>query len=141
MNIYLFTYGMLTNRKIMDSKAWLIGAGTLNDWSFEMLNYANVYKNPGHSCQGVLWQIDSDILRDCDYREGYPVMYDREIVEVRSQGKSYMSWVYTLTDESRRDYKTRRASANYCQAVSEGYQQHGVNLDQIADVMRSIPMI
>lgn len=135
MKIYLFTYGMLTNRDVMDPCAKLVGAGTLNDWSFEMLNYANVYKNSGHSCQGVLWEIDTEILRDCDYREGYPNMYNREMVAVNCNGKKYLSWVYTLTPDARSDYQKRSASRNYCQAVTLGYQQHGVDLEQIASVV------
>lgn len=132
---------MLTNRNIMDPCANLVGAGTLHDWSFEMLNYANVYKDPGYSCQGVLWEVNADILQDCDYREGYPTMYDREIVEVNCQGEKYLAWVYTLTPDARIDYQSRSASRSYCHAVTTGYKQHGINLDQIAGVMRSIPMI
>ena len=138
MKIHLFTYGMLTNRNIMDDSARLVGAATLEDWSFEMLTYANVFPAPGQTADGVLWEINTEILRDCDYREGYPTTYDRIMVEVQCQHQLYPAWVYTLTDQGRRSYARHTASSGYYQAVAEGYQQHGIGIDQLINASRRV---
>lgn len=138
MKIHLFTYGILTNRNIMDDSARLVGSAVLQDWNFEMLTYANVFPAAGKTAHGVLWEINTEILRDCDYREGYPTTYDRVLVEVQCQGQTYFAWVYTLTDRGRRSYAGYTASSGYYQAVAEGYQQHGIGIDQLINASRRV---
>ncbi len=133
MKHYLFTYGMLTNRDIMDPGARLIGAARAPGWKFEMLNFANVHPGTAVSTGGVLWEIDQDILRSCDYREGFPHLYDRVLTSVYVGQQEYRAWVYTLTREGRADYSGYRASDYYVESVEEGYRQHGVDLDQLRE--------
>lgn len=140
MKHYLFTYGMLTNTGIMDAGAIDLGAALLRDWQFEMLTFANVHPKVGAETEGVLWEIDDAILESCDWREGYPNLYDRvEVqVEVMAPGMPEQSrqhpvtcWVYTLTPQGRQSYLRSRASDHYVSCVAEGYRQHGVDLDQL----------
>lgn len=131
MKHYLFTYGMLTNRDIMDPTAKLVGAARAPGWQFEMLTFANVRPWPAVSAHGVLWEIDDDILKSCDYREGYPHLYDRVLTSVYVGDREYRAWVYTLTRSGRDDYACHRASEYYVDSVLEGYIQHGVDLDQL----------
>lgn len=135
MKIYLFTYGMLTNKSIMDPEACLVGAATLQDWQFEMLIYANVLPAPGKQAGGVLWEINADILRDCDYREGYPTTYNRVMVEVECNDEKYPCWVYTLTKKGRDSYKKHQTSSYYFDTVLEGYKQHGVATSQVVNAV------
>lgn len=131
MNQYLFTYGMLTNRDIMDDSAALIGAGQLKDWAFEMLTFANVRPESGDLAHGVLWEIDDAILESCDRREGYPSLYTRVQVPIEVGDSTYTAWVYTLTPDGRNSYMLGRASGHYVESVLEGYLQHGVDTQQI----------
>lgn len=131
MNQYLFTYGMLTNRYVMDKSAALIGAGQLKDWAFEMLFFANVRPETNDVAHGVLWEIDDAILANCDRREGYPELYTRVQVPVEVGDQIYTAWVYTLTPEGRDSYMLGQASEYYVDSVLEGYLQHGVDTAQI----------
>ena len=140
MKHYLFTYGMLTNRDIMSPKAKLVGAASLKGWSFEMLTFANVFQKFNSIAHGVLWQIDDSTLEECDWREGYPNTYDRKLVTVKCKGRNYPAWVYTLTERGRRRYQQNPTSSGYYQSVAEGYEQHGVDLEQIIRAGRLVPV-
>lgn len=133
MKHYLFTYGMLTNADIMDEGAVSLGAAIIKGWQFEMLTFANVKTQPGAQAEGVLWEIDDKILESCDWREGYPNLYNRQEVEavLKEDGNRVRCWVYTLTPEGRRSYLRGRASDHYVSCVAEGYRQHRVDLDQL----------
>lgn len=138
---YLFTYGMLTNKEVMSPQARLIGAATLKGWQFEMLTFANVYQDFGKTAHGVLWGINDQTLEECDWREGYPTTYDRKLVTVACQGRNYPAWVYTLTDKGRSRYQRNPTSFEYYQIVAEGYEQHGVDLEQIIRAGRLDPVV
>ncbi len=140
MKHYLFTYGMLTNRDIMSPGAKLIGVGLLKGWAFEMLTFANVFQRFNSTAQGVLWEINDLILEECDWREGYPTTYDRKLVTVKCGNRNYPAWVYTLTERGRTRYRQNPTSYDYYQSVAEGYEQHGVNLEQIIRVGRLDPV-
>lgn len=132
MKQYLFTYGMLTNRDVMDPDARLVGAAVLRDWRFEMLTFANVHPAVGEVAEGVLWEVNDFTLEDCDFREGFPTLYDREMVSVEVDGRHYGAWVYTLTESGRSSYVKGSASRHYVTTVTEGYLQHGVSVEQLA---------
>ena len=91
---------------------------------------------PGAESVGVLWEIDDAILESCDWREGYPSLYNRVEVQVEillsgASSRPVTCWVYTLTPEGRQSYLLGRASDHYVSSVAEGYRQHGVDLDQL----------
>lgn len=135
MKHYLFTYGMLTNTNIMDQGAVSLGAAVIQDWQFEMLTFANVRSEPGSAAEGVLWEINDEILKSCDWREGYPSLYNRVEVNAVLKDTPYAEpvkcWVYTLTPRGRTSYLGSRASDHYVSCVAEGYRQHRVDLDQL----------
>ena len=130
-NIYLFTYGMLTNKDVMNPDAKLLGAAILEDWEFEFLTYANVRPNYNKNTLGVLWHIDSEILRECDMREGYPSVYNRETVPVKHNDKTYWAWVYTLTRAAREEYLKNGPTDYYFNTVVDGYLQNGLDTKQL----------
>ena len=54
-----FAYGMNTNDNAMpDAKR--LGTATLLNYSWEMLQYANVYDNYGQTVSGILWDVNED---------------------------------------------------------------------------------
>jgi gamma-glutamylcyclotransferase (GGCT)/AIG2-like uncharacterized protein YtfP len=132
--VYLFTYGMLTNKDVMNPNAIMVGPALIEDWEFEFLNYANVRPYYDKSAVGVLWEINADILRECDMREGYPTVYDREIVPVESNGKTFWAWIYTLTRSAREEYAKQPPTSYYFNTVVEGYLQNGLSTTQLGIV-------
>ena len=100
--IYYFAYGMLTDPNNMES-ANLVGVATLPNYTFEMLQFANVVATPGSKVYGCLWEIDRDLLAQLDRTEGYPIFYDRKTVPVLCNGTRYEAELYTMTPASRED--------------------------------------
>lgn len=131
MKHYLFTYGMLTNSNVMDQRAELVGAAELENWTFELLTFANVRPEFDETAHGVLWEINDEVLAQCDRREGHPSLYTRVRAPVMVNGQEYLAWVYTLTDSGRSAYLFSSASDHYVDTVLEGYRQHGVNPTQV----------
>lgn len=124
--IYLFAYGMLTNNEFMGEKPKFIAAGTLHDWDFEMLCYANVFPSLGKHVTGVLWEITDELLDQYDDNEGYPRIYTRKLVDISVGDNVFSAWVYTLTLDGRRAYTQYPASDNYIRCVTNGFEQHGI---------------
>lgn len=122
-----FAYGMNTNDNAMpDAKR--LGTATLLNYSWEMLQYANVYDNYGHTVSGILWDIGEDTLKYLDIREGYPDFYNRTLTEVEHEGVTKLAWVYYMTDYYREKLKDTAPSEHYLASVVEGYAANGLPL-------------
>jgi gamma-glutamylcyclotransferase (GGCT)/AIG2-like uncharacterized protein YtfP len=127
--LYL-AYGMNTNNGAMSNTSVRLGAATLIDYQWEMLQFANVFASSGHSTVGILWDIDQTALQDLDCREGYPAFYDRVITQVRHNGEQKSAWVYYMTLESRTNLIGSLPSQHYYDSVVQGYAQQGLLIPQ-----------
>ena len=123
-----FAYGMNTNSKFMSPRSKRLGVARLLNYSWEMIQFANVYKDVGKSCVGILWEIDDDELLRLDIREGYPTFYDRVVTEVNHNGVSKQAIVYTMTDEYRTDLSDCKPSKGYVDGVIEGFAEDGLTV-------------
>jgi gamma-glutamylcyclotransferase (GGCT)/AIG2-like uncharacterized protein YtfP len=64
------------------------------------MGVASIRKSPEGMCRGLLWEISGADLQALDEREGYPVRYQRKIVQVQNeQGVSQDAWLYFKEDE------------------------------------------
>ena len=122
----VFTYGMLTNSNIMSADAKRLGAAELPGYAWEMLSHANVFKRHGNKVLGVLWEIDYNLLRQLDRRDGYPYSYTRELVQIKYQGRDKAAWVYTMTRQHRRQVQLLYPSEHYFYSVLEGLEESGI---------------
>ncbi len=122
----VFTYGMLTNSNIMSAEARRLGAAELPGFAWEMLSHANVFRRPGNSVLGVLWEIDYNLLKQLDRREGYPYSYTREMVRVQHHGRTRAAWVYIMTRHHRRQVRECYPSEHYFYSVLEGLEESGI---------------
>jgi gamma-glutamylcyclotransferase (GGCT)/AIG2-like uncharacterized protein YtfP len=132
--INYFAYGMLTDPDLMQGIT-RIGVATLPNYSFELLQYANIYVDAGGKTSGVLWAIDSAIQEQLDSIEGYPTFYDRKTVLVHSNGRRFNASVYMMTPDSRELLRDTTPRRDYIQRVSRGYISAGMALDQIQRAM------
>lgn len=99
-----FAYGMnMASQYMTDAK--LLGLGLLSGWELRFAYYADIQPAEGATVPGVLWEIDDEILRSLDSREGYRPdnhpewnMYRRlEVpVELSATGEVSTAWVYTM---------------------------------------------
>lgn len=122
----VFTYGMLTNSNVMSPDAVRLGAAELPGYGWEMLSHANVFKCPGNTVNGVLWEIDYQLLKQLDRREGYPYSYYREMVQVRHRNRNRAAWVYVMTRRHRRQVRSCYPSEHYFYSVLEGLEESGI---------------
>lgn len=125
--LYL-AYGMNTNNGAMSKTSIRLGAATLLDYAWEMLQFANVFESPGDGAVGILWDIDENALQDLDCREGYPTFYDRVISLVEHNGEQKLAWVYYMTLDYRTKLTGVRPSQHYYDSVIEGYAQDGLSI-------------
>lgn len=121
-----FAYGMNTNSSIMSQTSCRLGAATLVDYGWEMLEYANVFESTGNFTQGILWDIDQAELQQLDYREGYPTFYNRVMACVEHNGEQKSAWVYYMTPVYRTKLSTLPPSKYYYDSVIQGYAQDGL---------------
>lgn len=123
-----FAYGMNTNNDQMSPKAVRLGPAVLPNYSWEMLLYANVYKEDGTSSLGILWEIDDEVLEGLDRREGYPVFYDRVFTDVYYNSVTVQAWVYVMTDQNRKDLQGTTPSQHYLDSVTAGFATDGLSV-------------
>jgi gamma-glutamylcyclotransferase (GGCT)/AIG2-like uncharacterized protein YtfP len=138
--IYYFAYGMLTDPDNMPN-AELIGAAELRNFKFEIMLYANVTSSPGDQVQGVLWNIERNLLGMLDKVEDCPWLYNRKTLPVFCNGKKYEAQVYTMTPTAREYHYGTLPKKEYVQSLVNGYRNVGIPLTQISDGLRAIPSI
>jgi gamma-glutamylcyclotransferase (GGCT)/AIG2-like uncharacterized protein YtfP len=127
---YYFAYGMLTDPSIMTGPH-LIGPATLQNFTMEMLQYANVIPSPGDYVVGALWEINREWLHHLDSAEGYPTLYDRKTVPVYHRGEKYVAELYTMTPATRKRLQNTKPSDDYIASIHAGYTHAGIPLQQL----------
>lgn len=129
-----FAYGMNTNSKFMSTKSKRLGVAVLPQYKWEMIQFANVYRDDHSYTIGILWDIDEDELARLDMREGYPTFYERLEADVEHQGEIKKAIVYYMTGEYRRDLKDFPPSTSYYEGVVEGFAEDGITIPSIASM-------
>lgn len=127
---YYFAYGMLTDPEVMGDIP-LVGAAVLNNWRFELLQFANLVPASGSRVYGALWQANDQIMHELDQVEGYPNFYDRKTMPVTCQGRRYVAEVYIMTPESREDLIDTQPNKGYIRRLMRGYSHAGLPIEQI----------
>ena len=127
---YYFAYGMLTDPKIMGDIP-LVGPAVLQNFRFELVQYANLVPEAGSRVHGSLWQVNDQIISELDQIEGYPNFYDRKTVPVVSNGKRYVAEVYIMTPESREWLEGTYPGKGYVRKLINGYRHAGLPIEQI----------
>lgn len=125
--LYL-AYGMNTNNGAMSNTSVRLGAATLIDYQWEMLQFANVFESKGDSAIGILWDIDETELQDLDSREGYPSFYDRVVAQILHNGEQKSAWVYYMTPHYRTKLTGVCPGQHYYDSVIQGYAQDGLSI-------------
>lgn len=133
-SIFLFTYGLLTNRSMMDSSVKYIGVGKLPSHKLEIMNHANVVKFDDSFVEGIIWEITYDDLHSFDMIEGYPIYYDRYVEKIHINNEIIDAYVYKMTDDSRKYTLNLKPSKGYIDMITEGYGDL-ISTDQITKAM------
>lgn len=126
----MFSYGMNTNLAQMARRcptAVSLGASVLPGFRFEFKQFATVEPDFNNNVDGVLWEIQPSDEASLDILEGYPVYYNKQMVEVLVNGEAVTAMTYLMYPEEQRAFP----SQSYIDLLSEGYTSHGLDLDQI----------
>lgn len=136
-NKFYFAYGSNLNKKQMSYRcpqAEALGKAYLDDYklTFKYRNpssgVATIEPEKGECVPGGLWKITSSCLQALDRYEGYPILYDRDIFEVKlPEGKTVECFSYFMIG----DLVSVGPSESYLNSITEGYKDFGIDLDYI----------
>ena len=132
---YYFAYGMLTDPRIMNGVE-LVGKATLENFTLEMLHFANVVSTKGGRVFGSLWQVDRQLISQLDRIEGYPHLYDRKTVPVTANGQRYVAEIYTMTPQTREDMQGHPPTQDYINKIARGYKNAGIPIQQLKNALK-----
>jgi gamma-glutamylcyclotransferase (GGCT)/AIG2-like uncharacterized protein YtfP len=134
-----FSYGMNTNLVQMSHrcpKAVNLGAAILPGFRFEFKSFATVVADYQSITDGVVWEISDDCEDALDVLEGYPVYYTKQFVTVLIDGVPHTAMTYLMYP----DEVLNLPSNSYYDLVADGYEDHGISLDQLDDAIDRVHM-
>lgn len=118
-----FAYGSNLNHEGMARRcpdAEPVAAATLEGWQLTFQGVADIRRRPRGRTHGALWRISDRDLSRLDTYEGYPSLYGRGKVPVRSDGHDLIAITYAIGDE---DHYLGLPSPVYLATIREGYEQ------------------
>ena len=99
----------------------------------EHMGVASIRKAVGQHCAGLLWDISDHDLTALDAREGYPVRYQRKLIQVKDQqGLEHKTWLYFKEDE----IPLNPPCDAYYQQVLKAYETHGFEQQIVHDAYK-----
>ena len=125
-----FSYGMNTNLEQMARRcptAVSLGAAVLPGFRFEFKSFATVSPDVEQDVHGVLWEIQPSDEVSLDRLEGYPIYYNKRMVDILIDGKTATAMTYFMYP----DEVLNLPSASYLTMLKEGYRDHGIAFDQL----------
>jgi len=111
-------------------KSKVIGIGTLEDYKLTFRGgykgVANIEPCKERSVPIVLWEITEDCETALDLYEGYPNLYIKKEVEIKSRGKIKKAMVYIMVKE----YINMVAAPTeyYFNVIARGYSDNSIDL-------------
>ncbi|MEF9960850.1 MAG: gamma-glutamylcyclotransferase family protein [Niameybacter sp.] len=127
-------YGSNTNLEQMSYRcpaAKVIGTGIVKDYRLTFRGnsrgVANIEPYPGRTVPVVIWEITEACEEALDGYEGYPNLYEKQMIEVQVESKVQEAMVYVMA----RRYRTMPAipTSYYLGTIAEGYADNGIDLE------------
>ena len=123
-----FGYGSnMDGEQMLTRTPWArrCGWARLKDWRLEFRGVADVAPCEGAEVLGALWQVTPADLARLDRYEGYPHLYDRQIVKVETRHGVRNAIVYVMTGRAGRRATTELSppSRYYLDGIRQGYRQ------------------
>ncbi len=116
-----FAYGSNLNLEGMASRCLdsePVGRATLDGWALTFRGVADIERRDGSRTRGALWRISERDLERLDAYEGYPGLYRRELVAVRTAEGEVVAFTYVMNE----DYVGLPSPA-YFEVIKRGYEQ------------------
>ncbi|MEK6272747.1 MAG: gamma-glutamylcyclotransferase family protein [Actinomycetota bacterium] len=100
-----------------------VGVAILGDWALTFRGVVDIERRESARTHGALWRISDRDLERLDAYEGYPRLYRRELVPVRTAEGELVALTYVMND----DYLGLPSPAYY-RTIKRGYEQWGLPL-------------
>lgn len=98
---------------------------------------ATIAPKKGSTVHGLLWRISPGDERNLDFYEGFPQLYEKQPVFVKtSNGINLTVMAYVMTRETER-WPTA-PSPNYYLGILEGFQQNGLPQQALKQALRHV---
>jgi gamma-glutamylcyclotransferase (GGCT)/AIG2-like uncharacterized protein YtfP len=138
-----FAYGMNTNHDQMKMRcpnAIFIGHGILQGAKLVFRSVADYEYSRGHSLHGSIWLISKDCEKALDRLEGYPSLYDKEIVEAfikyssvspyKDMKGAFKMMIYKMNSE-----RISSPPLHYWSCLAIGYKQSRLPFKQLSKAL------
>ncbi len=90
----------------------------------------------GSQVHGLLWNLTPECERSLDIYEGYPRLYEKEDITVRTvDGRAWTVMAYVMTGELWRDPAV--PSGPYFNGILEGYRQNGLPVKALEAALKN----
>ena len=141
-----FAYGSNINLEQMAARcpaAQVVGPAVLD--GYELLfrgnrrgtGVATIEPLLGSQVHGLLWKLTPECEQSLDVYEGYPRLYEKEDIAVRTgDGKDVTVMVYIMTGELWRDPAI--PSPAYYGGILEGYRQNGLPVSELEAALKNV---
>jgi gamma-glutamylcyclotransferase (GGCT)/AIG2-like uncharacterized protein YtfP len=90
-----------------------------------------VVPDTGNFTLGVVWEITKDCEQALDRLEGFPKFYTKQLVTVLINGVTHTAMTYLMYP----DEVLALPNNSYYNMVADGYEEHGISLDQLNDAV------
>ena len=140
-----FAYGSNINLKQMDWRcpgAEVFGPAVLE--GYELLfrgnssrgsGVATIAPKEGSLVYGLLWRITPGNEQSLDVYEGYPSLYEKETLRVRTpNGRSFAVMAYVMTNDRLR--VPSPSSLRYYNGIKEGFIENDLPLESLRNVLK-----
>lgn len=141
-----FAYGSNINLEQMAQRcpdAEVVGPVVLDD--YELLfrgnrsgyGVATIEPLSGSRVHGLLWKLTPKCEQSLDFYEGYPRLYEKEDVTVRTtDGRELSVMAYIMTDELWR--APAIPSPAYYEGIMDGYRQNGLPVKELEAALKNV---
>lgn len=134
---YYFAYGSNMNLDQMEHRcpdAEVVGRAVLKDYRLAFRGgingVASILPEPGKEVQGILWKITPKCEKSLDFYEGYPNLYGKKEIAVRTKtGEQTNVAVYIMNEP----YQSQPAlpSLFYLKGILDGCRQNNLTEEEV----------
>lgn len=138
MKLYI-AYGSNTNHKFMSSRcpnAEFIAKTTVKNYCLEFHgkennSYLTIIPDENSEIETAVWAISETDESALDKYEGFPMLYHKEMLEIKINGTSKQALVYIMKDIAEKALPCE----SYFNCVLDGYIDCGISTEQLFNAM------
>lgn len=120
----------LAQMSIRCPTATIYASGILKGWEIvyrgEPTNsYATIQKKENSNIPVLIWNIQDADEQALDIYENFPILYNKEIIEVESNGINIKGMIYIMNQNE----KPGKPSISYIETIRQGYLDNSFDLE------------